>query len=74
MIGEDTRIGANCAIEVQEDNQQIIVGKDNLWSHNIRLRNNDSHFIYDKDTGSRTNLPKPIETGDHVWIAAFATL
>lgn len=73
-IGDNTRIGANCAIEVQEDNQHIIVGNDNLWSHNIRLRNNDSHYIYDKTTGERTNNPKPIEIGNHVWIAAYATI
>lgn len=74
VIGDDTRIGANCAIEVQEDNQHITVGNDNLWSHNIRLRNNDSHYIYDKETGKRTNLPRGIEIGNHVWIAAFATI
>lgn len=74
VIGDDTRIGANCAIEVQEDNQHITVGKDNLWSHNIRLRNNDSHFIYDRETGQRTNFPREIEIGNHVWIAAFATI
>lgn len=73
-IGDDTRIGANCAIEVQEDNQHIMIGKDNLWSHNIRLRNNDSHYIYDRTTGERTNIAKPIEIGNHVWIAAYATV
>lgn len=73
-IGDDTRIGANCAIEIQEDGQHITIGRDNLWSHNIRLRNNDSHYIYDSQTGVRTNLPKPIEIGSHVWIAAYATI
>lgn len=73
-IGDDTRIGANCAIEVQEDNQCIEIGNDNLWSHNIRLRNNDSHYIYDTITGERTNYPKPIIIGNHVWIAAYATV
>ena len=73
-IGDDTRIGPCCAIEVQEDNQYITIGKDNLWSHHVRLRNNDSHYIYDAITGLRTNLPKPIEIEDHVWIAAHATI
>lgn len=74
IIGANTRIGANCAIECQEDNQRIEIGEDNLWSHNIRLRNNDSHFIYDASTGVRTNFPKPITIGNHVWIAAYATI
>lgn len=73
-IGNNVRIGANCAIEVQEDNQHITIGNDNLWSHNIRLRNNDSHYIYDAETGERTNLPKSIRIGNHVWIAAYATI
>jgi len=73
-IGEETRIGANCAIEVQEDNQSIIIGKDNMWSHDIRIRNNDSHFIYDLTTGERNNPPKSIVVGNHVWIAAYATV
>lgn len=74
VIGDEARLGANCAIEVQEDNQSITIGEDNLWSHNIRLRNNDSHYIYNAETGERTNLPKPITIGNHVWIAAFATI
>lgn len=73
-IGDDTRISSYCAIEVQEDNQYITIGKDNLWSHHVRLRNNDSHYIYDAASGTRTNLPKPIEIDNHVWIAAHATI
>lgn len=74
VIGNETRLGANCNIEVQEDSQSITIGDDNLWSHNIRLRNNDSHYIYDKETGVRTNYPKSITVGNHVWIAAYATI
>lgn len=73
-IGDGSRLGANCAIEIQEDGQHITIGNDNMWSHNVRLRNNDSHYIYDITTGFRTNPPKHIEIGDHVWIAAFATV
>ena len=73
-IGDNTTIGPYCAIEVQEKEQFIKIGSDNMWSHHVRLRNNDSHYIYDRETGKRTNYAKSITIGNHVWIAAYATI
>ena len=39
-----------------------------------QIRTDDSHGIYDLDTGKRLNRSKDIFIGDHVWLAYGATV
>ena len=70
-IGDDTTIRPVCQLECKEDYSQIIIGRDCMFSNHIHFRTNDGHFIYRKGTDERINLPRSIEVGDHVWIAAW---
>lgn len=74
VIGDNCSMTHDCQIEVQEENQYIILGKDCMLSNHILIRNNDSHFIYDIGTDNRTNPPKSVEIGEHVWLAAGVTV
>ena len=50
--------------------KKIKIGKDCMFSYNLEIRVSDAHLIYDIKTKEILNLPKDIEIGDHVWIAA----
>lgn len=73
-IGDGTTMTTHCQLEAQEEGTHIIVGKDCMFSNHIRVRTNDSHYIYDADTMERTNNPASVRIGDHVWLAAYSTI
>ncbi len=73
-IGDGTTISTDCQLEAHEEDTHIIVGKDCMFSNHIRIRTNDSHAIYDLETGVRTNHPKSVSIGDHVWLGAYSSL
>jgi len=74
IIGDNCSMTHDCQIEVQEENQSIRLGKNCMLSNHILIRTNDSHFIYDKTTRLRTNNPKSVDIGEHVWLAAGVTI
>lgn len=53
----------------QENNTQIIVGDDCMFSNNIVVRTSDSHPIYNAVTNKRINNPSSVIIGRHVWVA-----
>ena len=63
-----------CNFTAQEDDMQIEVGKDCMFSNTIVVRTSDSHPIYKMETGERINQPKSVVIGDHVWIAPNAKI
>ena len=73
-IGDGTTISSDCQFEAQEEDTHILIGKECMFSNHIRIRTNDSHCIFDAKTGQRTNLPANVVVGDHVWVAAYASL
>ena len=73
-VGDNTTFSHHCQLEAQEEATHIIIGEDSMFSNNVLLRTNDSHYIYDAETGERTNLPGDVHIGNHVWLAAFTTV
>lgn len=73
-IGDGSTMTTNCQLEAQEEDTHIVIGKDCMFSNHIRIRTNDSHFIYDAETGKRTNVPSSVNIGNHVWLAAYSTV
>lgn len=67
-IGAGTTFTMGCHFCVQEDNMQLSVGRDCMFSNSIIARTSDSHPIYDAG-GRRINPPRPVRIGDHVWVA-----
>lgn len=72
-------IGANSTFEdahiaVTEPGSNVIVGRDCMFAYDIDIRTGDSHSIIDLETGRRTNYAHDINIGDHVWIAAHASI
>lgn len=51
-------------------NTSIKIGKDCMFSSQLSMRVGDSHTIYDINTKKILNMPKNIEIGNHVWLAA----
>lgn len=65
-IGENTSFGS-IEILLLENNSEITIGADCLFSNNIRMRLSDTHAIMDME-GNLSNQGQSIEIGKHVWV------
>jgi acetyltransferase-like isoleucine patch superfamily enzyme len=54
------------------EGQSISIGEDCMFSHEIEIRNGDSHAIYDEQSKLRINAAESILIGNHVWLGADA--
>ena len=72
-IGSETTVGHNCQFAVLEGTA-IFIGKDCMFSHDIRVRTSDSHSIIDSETGARINHAKNVTIGDHCWIGMYVLI
>ena len=66
-IGEKTTIN-QAAISLHET-ASVTVGRDCMFSTEVRMDPSDMHPIFDRATGERLNPPQDIEIGDHVWLS-----
>lgn len=73
-IDDNTTVVRDSQFCAQEKGCSILVGKDCMLSNNIMIRTSDSHPIFDQATKQRINPAKSINIGNHVWIAAKATI
>lgn len=72
IIGSNTSIGnANFIIG---EGTNIYIGKNCMIAWGIEFRTTDSHAIFDINSHNRVNYAKSIFIGNHVWVAAKATL
>lgn len=80
MVGS-ARIGTGCRLRIGNDllsrfgnsyfigeATSITIGNDCLFSGGIVFRTDDSHAIYDVESGERINKAKDIVIGNHVWL------
>ena len=67
-VGNYTTFTQKVHVNAQEDNSQILIGDDCMFSNTIVIRTSDSHPIYNSDN-IRINPAKSINVGGHVWIA-----
>ena len=67
-VGNHTTFTLKVHVNAQEDNSQILIGDDCMFSNTIIIRTSDSHPIYNSDN-IRINPAKSINIGEHVWIA-----
>jgi acetyltransferase-like isoleucine patch superfamily enzyme len=67
VIGCKTTI-ESAHLAVSEPHSKIIIGKDCMFSGEIKFRTGDSHSIIDLETKKRTNMAQNIEVSNHVWI------
>lgn len=74
IIGENTTFTQKVHFNAQEDNSEIVCGKDCMFSNTIIVRTSDSHAILNTETHKRINPAKNVIIGDHVWIAPSTTI
>ena len=74
-IGDKTTVGSGTTMKTHA-NSAIIIGKDCMFSWNVRLQTGDGHSIFDSSTGERINRydRNTIELGEHVWIGRDAMI
>lgn len=73
FIDEEAFMNGKLRVIVSEE-QNVLIGKDCLFSWGIWIRVSDVHLIYDVADKNRINLSKSIFLGDHVWIGQDAMI
>lgn len=73
FIDENASMNGRLNIILSEE-QNMIIGKDCLFSWGIWFRVADPHLIYDVVDKNRINLSKGIFLGDHVWVGQDAMI
>ncbi len=73
VIGANSIVGEGCYFSVKEDDIELCIGVDCMFSRNISLLTSDGHDIYNKE-GERINPAKSIYIGDHVWLCDGVTV
>lgn len=71
-IGSQVRIGAGTSWEsgslIAGHGKAIHVGRDCMFSHEVVIRTDDAHGVFDLDTGLLLNSPDDVYVEDHVWL------
>lgn len=57
-----------CAIYTAEATS-VVIGDDCMIASSVQIRSEDSHAIYDVESGERINPSRNIVIGSHVWLA-----
>lgn len=72
-IGDDCYINGAMTL-VASEQQNILIGKEGLFSFGIFIRTADPHLLYDCETKRRINASRSVLIGDHVWIGQNALI
>lgn len=80
-------VGFECRVIIEDDvtaqgsvyltsaeKVKVTIGRDSMLSDHIQIRAEDSHAIYDIDSGNRINPSKDIFIGKHCWIGYRTTI
>ena len=72
-IGQKTDIGG-AYLSAKGEGIRLTIGDNCMFSRNINIMTYDGHPIYDADTREILNHPQDISIGNHVWVAANASI
>jgi len=72
-VGFNVRFAWDCQINMHEESL-IDIGAESLIAGGTWLTTSDMHSVIDQETGKRINPPEDIIVGEHVWIAARASI
>lgn len=72
VIGDGTTTESGCKFASCEG-KRIEIGRDCMFSHDIDVRNTDSHSILN-EKGERINPSADITIGEHVWVGVRSTI
>lgn len=51
------------------ESTNVFIGEDNMFAHNVLIRSEDGHGIFNVESGKRINKSRDVVIGAHVWIA-----
>ncbi|WP_185840684.1 acyltransferase [Vibrio cholerae] len=71
-IGENCVIGENSFLSCRESGTKLVIGKECMFSRNVKLMTSDGHDILRDE--KRINPAKSIYIGSHVWLADNVTV
>lgn len=81
------RVGQECSVKIGDgitctsatlisaaEKVSVHLGDDIMIAAQVEIRADDGHPIYDVRTRKRTNLPKDVMIGNHVWLGAYSRI
>jgi acetyltransferase-like isoleucine patch superfamily enzyme len=68
MIGAGSSLRR--AFVVMQENCDITIGEQCLFSRDVEIRTSDAHSLIDAETGRRINPAASVTIGNHVWVGA----
>ena len=80
--GNTVKVGSDCSFHgrpsypntlFSDEGKSILIHDDAMLAHGIRIRNTDSHCIFDA-SGNRINDAKDVVIGKHCWIGLDAVI
>jgi len=72
IFDENSVIGENCYFSSREKDTTITIGKNSMFSRNIKIMTSDGHDIFSNN--ERINPARSITIGEHVWLADSVTV
>ena len=69
-IGKGFSMGSGLILALEE-NSQIEIGEDCMFSADLYILSSDGHVIKDKKTGKVINFGNKIKIGNHVWLGRY---
>ena len=72
-IGRGTTF-EEAVISVADENNQVLIGEDCMFSSGCKILASDFHSIIDLKTGIRKNIPRGVKTNNHVWVGMGALI
>lgn len=73
VIGKGVTCTGPCFVSAAEE-AAVVIGDDCMIASRNEIRADDAHPIFSVETGQRTNMPRSIHIGAHVWLAAGAVV
>lgn len=72
-VGQKLTVTRNCYISSAEGSS-VTIGNDCMIAKEVEIRAEDSHPIFDLETGRRINPSRSINIGNHVWLAEHSAV
>lgn len=73
IIGDDVTCTSRCYFSCVE-RSTIVIGNDCMFASGNEIRSDDSHAIFDVNTGLRVNIAQDVRIGAHVWLGTSAVV
>lgn len=79
IVGKDLRVSIGARshlkdVKIGARGADVRIGADCLFALRVEIRSSDMHRIINRATGKVINPPRPVDIGNHVWVAGDVSI